>query len=162
MKRVTDDLLQSTLDRWYSYLSSWQEPGISSRAQCEICSDSPYLTIAGLHEWPHDIAHILIRDLSSAVRHISFSLEELGAVDLDATSDPNGISRVLRRHEFDRRAERLVMGALHRQQEEMRDVLQQCVAPAFETWLMRESDRAVEQIRGFEGSGMTGLHGETV
>ena len=145
------DLLDSTLDGWYSYLASWQAPGETSQDGCQTCAESSFSHIDGLGDWPHDIMHRLVRDLSTAARHVHYSLDELdesaeSIVALYSEGERAARSAVLARH-----AEFLVLAAVETRKDEMRDVLEQCVAPALEEYLSAECERGLLELFAADG-----------
>ena len=149
MNRAMHDLLESTLEGWYAYLSAWQAPSVSGRAVCELCSDSAFSLIADLNEWPHDIAHLLIRDLTSVVRHVRVSLEELDELNSFANLEARTLSteeRAARSVVLSRHAETLVLSGLSEHAGLMRDVLKECIGPRLDAYLAIEVERAVLQL----------------
>ena len=149
MNRAMHDLLESTLDNWYAYLSAWQLPIANGRLVCELCSDSPFITVAELDEWPHDIAHLLVRDLTSVVRHVRVSLEELDELNSFAVLEARTLTndeRAARTAVLARHAETLVLAGLADHACLMRDVLQQCIAPRLDAYLATEVERAMLQL----------------
>lgn len=149
MNRAMHDLLESTLDNWYANLSAWQSPSVNSRLVCELCTDSPFSTVAELNEWPHDVAHLLVRDLTSVVRHVRVSLEELDELNSFATLDARTFTteeRAARSIVLSRHAETLVLASLADHASLMRDVLQECIAPRLDAYLANEVERAMLQL----------------
>lgn len=149
MNQAMRDLLDSTLDGWYSYLASWEAPGDTGRAGCELCADSPFSRLDGLGEWPHDIVHVLVRDLSAAVRLVRLSLEELDEVSTGASvalADLTPREFAARRAILARHAESLVLSALQSRREAMLDVLEHCIEPALEAYLRAEVERGLLEI----------------
>ena len=149
MYRAMRDLLESTLDNWYAYLSAWQLPSVNSRAVCELCSDSPFGTVVELNEWPHDVAHLLVRDLTSVVRHVRVSLEELDELNSFAALEARTLTleeRAARSVVLGRHAETLVLAGVAEHAGLMRDVLQECIAPRLDAYLSAEVERAMLQF----------------
>jgi len=149
VNRALHDLLEATLENWYASLSAWQAPAVSGRLLCELCSDSPFTTVAELSEWPHDISHLLVRDLTSVVRHMRVSLEELDELNSFATMEARTLSageRAARSVVLDRHAETLVLAGIAEHACFMRDVLQQCIAPRLDAYLADEVERGMLQL----------------
>jgi len=138
MNRAMRDLLDSTLDGWYTYLASWEAPGELGASGCELCSESLFSRLDGLGDWPHDIVHRLVRDLTTAVRHVHHSLQE---IDEGEPDDRLAHSAVLARH-----AEFLVLSAIETRRDEMIDVLEQCIEPALDSYLRAECERGLLEI----------------
>lgn len=146
MNRAMQDLLESTLETWYAYLSAWQAPSAQGRLVCELCFDSPFGTVADLNEWPHDIAHLLVRDLTSVVRHVRVSLEELDELNTFATLEARTLTseeRAARSLVLGRHAETLVLAGVADHAGFMRDVLNECIAPRLDAYLASEVERAM-------------------
>jgi hypothetical protein len=143
------DLLDTTLDGWYSYLASWEAPGPLDRSTCRLCADSPFSRIDGLGDWPHDIVHRLVLDLSTAARHVHLTLEEL---DQASTVSPplfheNPSQEVLARSAvLARHAEFLVLAGIEDRKEAMRDVLENCIEPALDAYLRAECERGLLEL----------------
>lgn len=140
------DLLDSTLDGWYSYLASWQAPAEGDHAACRLCADSPFSRLDGLGDWPHDIVHTLVASLTVAVKHVHRSLDELdesrsSTSDQDSAAQVAARSAVLARH-----AEFLVLSSVSLRIDEMRDVLEHCLEPALQDYLRAECDRGLLQL----------------
>ena len=149
MNRAMHDLLEATLENWYAYLSAWQIPSVNGRMVCELCSDSPFTTVVELNEWPHDIAHLLIRDLTSVVRHVRVSLEELDELNSFASLEARTLTpeeRSARSVVLSRHAETLVLAGVSDHAGLMRDVLQQCISPRLDAYLATEVERAMLQL----------------
>ena len=149
MNRAMHDLLASTLENWYANLSAWQVPSVNSRLVCELCSDSPFTAVAELNEWPHDVAHLLVRDLTSVVRHVRVSLEELDELNSFAALESRTLTsdeRAARSVVLGRHAETLVLAGLAEHACLMRDVLQECIAPRLDAFLAVEVERAMLQL----------------
>lgn len=160
MNRAMHDLLAATLDGWYGYLSSWQAPGAEGRLVCELCHDSPFSRVADLTEWPHDVAHALVRDLTSAVRHVRITLEELDESNAFSAARHVAVAPfdvTARREVLGSHAESLVLAGIAVHEPLMRDVLEQCVAPRLEAYLRAEADRAILAFSGFDESGRRGI-----
>lgn len=143
MNQAMRDLLDMTLDAWYSYLASWEAPGETGGSGCELCADSPFSRIDGLGEWPHDIEHALAAGLTAAVRHVRLSLEEL---DEDAALDLSPHDRLVRRAAFARHAESLVLAGVSSRRAAMRDVLEQCIEPSLDAYLRSECERGLLEL----------------
>jgi hypothetical protein len=149
VNRAMHDLLDTTLDGWYSYLASWEAPGPAGRLACGLCADSPFSRIDGIGDWPHDIIHRLVLDLTGAARHVHLTLEEL---DQASTASPPlfhsvpsqetlARSAVLARH-----AEALVLVGVRARREAMRDVLDNCIEPVLEEYLRSECERGLLEL----------------
>lgn len=146
MNRAMHDLLDSTLDGWYSYLASWEAPGDTGGAGCGRCADSPFGRLEGLGEWPHDIVHVLVRDLTAAVRLVRLSLEELDELNSTSPQMPVDMTPAegdLRRAILARHAESLVLTALESRRAAMLDVLQHCIEPSLNDYLEAECERGL-------------------
>lgn len=146
MNQAMRDLLDTTLDGWYSYLASWVEPVAADSAVCQHCSDSPFSRLEGLGDWPHDIIHTLVRDLAVAVRHVHHSLEELDEAQGSALHVESAAERAARSAVLARHAEFLVLSAVATRNDEMRDVLEQCIEPALRDYLRAECERGLLQL----------------
>jgi len=143
------DLLDSTLEGWFSYLASWQPPGIERDGGCNCCADSVFMRVAGLDSTPHDVAHALIRELNSAVRLVQLSLEELDEANLSAAptfAASTAAERVARREYLVLQAEALVLTGLRDREDAMRDVLDQCIEPVLERFLRSECERGLLEL----------------
>lgn len=149
MNRAMRDLLDTTLDGWYSYLASWEAPGPVGPHACRLCADSPFSRIDGLGDWPHDIVHRLVVDLSTAARHVHLTLEELDQTStisaplIHATASQERLARsaVLARH-----AEFLVLAGIQDRKEAMRDVLENCIEPALDEYVRSECERGLLEL----------------
>jgi hypothetical protein len=140
------DLLDTTLNGWFSYLASWQAPGETGRSGCEDCADSPFSRLDGLGDWPHDIVHSLVISLGTAVRHVQLTLEELDEASRNEHLELSSLSaheRAARRAVLAKHAETLVLRAVSTRIEVMRDVLDQCVEPALDEYLRSECERGL-------------------
>lgn len=146
MNQAMRDLLDSTLDAWYSYLASWQAPGDVGLAGCELCADSPFSRLGGLGDWPHDIVHTLAAGLTTAVRHVHLSLEELDESGGSALVSTTPHDRAARRAVLARHAETLVLAGVQSRMPAMRDVLEQCIEPALEDYLRAECERGLLEL----------------
>ena len=147
MNRAMHDLLDTTLDSWYSYLASWQAPGADNRADCAECAASPFSGLAGLENWPHDIVHALVAGLTAAVRHVALSLEELDeARSIAGATAPTSHDRAQRWVVLNRHAEAVVLVWVRAREAVMRDVLEQCVEPALDEYLRVECERGLAQL----------------
>lgn len=149
MNQAMCDLLDSTLDGWYSYLSSWEAPGDTGRSGCELCADSPFSRLDGLGDWPHDIVHTLVLGLSAAVRHVHLTLDELDEASRNEHPELSSLTaheRAARRAVLARHAEHLVLAAVETRKDAMRDVLEQCIEPALDEYLRSECERGLLAI----------------
>lgn len=146
MNQAMRDLLDTTLDGWYSYLASWEAPVATDHAGCEICADSPFSRLEGLGDWPHDIIHRLVRDLTGAVRHVHHSLDELDEAQDPELVDESAADRASRSAVLARHAEFLVLAAVTTRNDEMRDVLDQCIEPALQDYLQAECERGLLEL----------------
>jgi hypothetical protein len=149
MNRALSDLLESTLDGWYGYLSTWQPPGTTGWQVCELCTTSPYSTVIGLSEWPHDVGHVLVRNLTAAADRVFDSLEDLSEdrwrPSLDGR-EPTIVELAARRDALERHATLLVLKGVDRHAASMIDVLEECVSPRLERYLAVESELLIKAL----------------
>ena len=153
MNRALSDLLDSSLDGWYGYLSTWQPPGTTGWQVCDLCTSSPYSTVIGLAEWPHDVGHVLVRTLTSAADHVFESLADLSENRWRPALDgrePTVMELAARRDALERHAVLLVLKGVARHTDSMINVLEECVTPRLERYVAIESELFLRALQGIE------------
>jgi hypothetical protein len=153
VNRALSDLLESTLDSWYGYLSTWQPPGTTGWQVCELCTSSPYSTVIGLSDWPHDVGHVLVRTLTTAADHVFDSLEDLSENRWRPSTngrEPTVVELAARRDALERHATLLVLKGVARHTDSMVNVLEECVTPRLERYLAVECELLIKDLQGIE------------
>ena len=114
-----DDHVSAKLYAWYTFVSAWEPPGESSATICLGCTESTLARTIDVLAWPHDVIHVLVQSLHSAVRDVHESYCE--------------------EHPWDRAfaprvAKDAVRDTLARYATDITDVLDQCLTERVEAW----------------------------
>ena len=120
---------------------------------CELCTTSPYSTVIGLADWPHDVGHVLVRTLTTAADHVFESLEDLSEDRWRPSIDgrePTVIELAARRDALERHATLLVLKGVARHSDSMVNVLEECVTPRLERYLAVESEQLIKALQAIE------------
>ena len=118
-----DDHLSTKLCAWYTFVSVWEPPGEGSTEVCQECIESALGCTIDLLQWPHDVIHVLVVSLRSAVRDVHASYCE--EFEWDRSSAP-----IVARD--------AVRDALAAHAEDIIDVLEHCVSDKVDTWVTAE------------------------
>ncbi len=125
-RSAIDDLLHTTLSRWYESLADWAPPGRLSAATCTSCHRSPLAQHLEVEEWPHDLVHQLVALLGDLHGQVSSSVPDGAARDRAL----GHLRARIREHSCD-----------------VLDVLVECVEPRVQAWVRRELERGLAQER---------------
>lgn len=139
MNKALADLLESALDSWYGAVAGWTPPGLWQAQACTTCHDSPFTEVAGLEDWPHELAHDLVRRLEGVATLLQESIEEFDV--MLAARGGSVRETVERRDVIAGHAEAAVLQALVGHAPAIRDVLEQCVGRRLDDFLAAETAR---------------------
>ncbi len=120
-----DDHVSTKLYAWYTFVSAWVPPGQSAPGICQECVESALACTIDIQAWPHDVIHVLVQSLRSAVRDVHDSYCE--EFQWDCTSAPDV-------------AHAAVRDTLMRYAPDINDVLDQCLTERLETWVATQVD----------------------
>jgi hypothetical protein len=126
MSGLVTEFIEAILVDWYRTAAAWAPPGNLTSRGCELCGVSPLPARLGLAEWPHDVTHPLVRDLTEAEQSLGQMLEDAGqpvTVELAA----GWMRTTVDSHAGD-----------------IRDILRQCVEPRFDEYVRQQAGRAVK------------------
>jgi len=130
-----DEILGATLESWYARVAEWVPPGVAIDGQCADCATSPAAATLSNRLWPHSIVHELTLALAVLERQLSESLAE-DRLEWAGNSSV-AVSTEVRAVLADR-----VSAA----QEDIVDVLEQCLQPRLEAWVARELATCLDAI----------------
>jgi hypothetical protein len=126
-----DDHVTTKLYAWYTIVSEWEPPGEGFTGICRECTASALACTIDIAAWPHDVIHLLVQSLRSAVADVRDSYAEEAPWDAAAAPEVArlAVARALRRHAPD-----------------IEDVLEQCLSDRLQAYLTQQADRG-EQLR---------------
>ena len=127
-----DDHVSTKLYAWYTFVSVWEPPGEGFEGICAECVESALACTIDIAAWPHDVIHVLVESLRSAIRDVEDSYCEEYQWDCGAAPQV---------------ARAAVADALARYAPDIRDVLEQCLSDRLEKWATAEVECVDWEIR---------------
>lgn len=70
------DHVSSKLYAWYTLVSEWEPPGRGFTGICSECRSSALASTIDITVWPHDVIHLLVQSLRSAIADVEDSYRE--------------------------------------------------------------------------------------
>lgn len=122
-----DDHVATKLYSWYTVVSEWEPPGEGFSGICEECLESALACTIDIAAWPHDVIHLLVQSLRSAIADVEYSYREENAWDADAAPE---VARLA------------VRSTLARHAADIEDVLDQCLSERLQTYLTDQVEAA--------------------
>ena len=128
-----DDHVTTKLYEWYTVVSEWEPPGEGFSGICAECTESALAcTLIDIAAWPHDVIHLLVTSLRSAIVDVQDSYSEES--EWDAERAPA-------------EARRAVVDTIARHASDIEDVLEQCISERLQTYLTRQVDLGEWDVR---------------
>jgi hypothetical protein len=118
-----DDHVTTKLYAWYTIVSEWEPPGEGFDGICAECAESALACSIDIAAWPHDVIHLLVVSLRSAIADVRDSYCE--ECSWDAAAAPEV-------------ARRAVADTLERHAADIVDVLEQCLSERLQDYLTRQ------------------------
>lgn len=127
-----DDHVTTKLYSWYTIVSEWEPPGEGFTGICEECTASALACTIDILAWPHDVIHLLVQSLRSAIADVQDSYCEECSWDSAAAPEV---------------ARQAVADALARHASDIEDVLDQCLSERLQEYLTQQVDAAEWEFR---------------
>ena len=127
-----DDHVTTKLYAWYTIVSEWEPPGEGFTGICAECAESALASSVDIGAWPHDVIHLLVVSLRTAVSDVQDSYSEEG------DCEPECASAI---------ANSAVAESLARHAPDIRDVLEQCLSERLQAYLTRQMELGEWDLR---------------
>lgn len=140
-----DDLLGSILSTWYESVAEWMPPGQLSADTCAECRSTALAFSFDMLAWPHELMHQLGASLDGAIAIITESLTDetdpvvLRRRDEHLATCPQPLDLCVRDY---------VIREISERKEELTDVLEQCVTPRIDEWVLAQPFTLTPRLRG--------------
>jgi hypothetical protein len=130
-----EEILSATLECWYARVAEWAPPGAAIAGSCRDCAASVAAPIFDGQLWPHSIVHELTVALAILESRVSESLSEerFGSA---ASRSPEVVMD----------ARRLVVNGVRAASGDIVDVLEQCLRPRLDAWVLREVEAGLDAL----------------
>jgi hypothetical protein len=135
------DYMSTILCDWYRHLASWSPEGAGATETCVDCAASPFRDHASIATSPHDVVHPLLQSLTSATQHVAEFVTE--AQLAGAGRHVARQADMLRGRAITRYSMMVVCGSLTANARDIADVLEHCVAPQLDNFVIDETARAI-------------------
>lgn len=122
-----DDHVSTKLYSWYTVVSEWEPPGEGISGVCAECLESALACTIDIAAWPHDVIHLLVQSLRSAIADVEDSYREEHPWDADGAPE---VARLA------------VKGTLARHAADIEDVLDQCLSERLQAYLTDQVESA--------------------
>ena len=115
-----EDHVTTKLFAWYSAVAEWQPPGDGFNGICAECTVSAIACTIDIAAWPHDVIHLLVVSLRSAIADVRESFFEESTCDADCAAA---------------RARSAVASILEQHVADIQDVLEQCLSDRLQAYI---------------------------
>jgi hypothetical protein len=129
------EILGATLECWYARVAEWRPPGAAITGSCRECAESVAAPIVDGQLWPHSIVHQLTVELAILEARVSESL-----------SEERFESATPRSPEVAMDARRLVADGVWAASGDIVDVLDHCLRPRLDAWVLCEVESALDAL----------------
>jgi hypothetical protein len=126
-----DDHVSTKLYAWYTIVSEWEPPGEGFTGICAECAESALACSIDIAAWPHDVIHLLVQSLRSAIVDVEDSYRE----ECEWNAAAPEVAR------------RAVADTLARHASDIEDVLEQCLSERLQAYLTREVELGQWDLR---------------
>lgn len=134
-----EEILGAALESWYARVAEWTPPGEAITGSCVECAASAAAPIVDGQLWPHSIIHELTVALAILEARLSESLAEERFESTTEWSPEVAID-----------ARRLVVDGVWAASGDIVDVLDQCLRPTLDAWVLCEVETGLDALSIWE------------
>jgi hypothetical protein len=135
------DYMSTILCDWYRHLASWSPESAGDTEMCLECASSPFREHESIAGWPHDVVHPLLTSLTSAMQHVAEFVTEAQPAGAGRHAAPH--VDMPRGRAISRYSMVVVCNSLTANARDIADVLEHCVTPQLDNFVIDETARAI-------------------
>ena len=135
---AVNDLIESSLQRWYRAVSEWRRPLSGTATGCVTCRGSEFAVFDRRGRWPHDLLHALVEILEVDSMRLARELHEerhCSADDTGSSAEPCEPCIA--------EARATVIECARTHSQDIADVINECAMPRFAVYVEMNTNLAL-------------------
>jgi len=137
-RHAVNDLIDSSLQRWYGSVSEWRSPQLGTEAGCVSCRTSEFAAFDRHWQWPHELVHSFVEVLEVVTTQVATAIHE-ECQGYEAEADV-----ALPCSDCVTAARSTVYACALRHTHDVADVINECAVPRLSSYVRKNIDLALE------------------